>query len=116
MGSRVSDKNYVEIIGRAGKDATLRFTKTGTAVSNVSVATGGGDKRDGGTFPTMWHNIVAWKEQAEALAKAKKGDLIEIVGRITYSSYEKDGVEKQKTEITASEVIIHLNARVAKQE
>ena len=102
--------NMAIIQGRAGKDAEERSTKSGSAMCTASLATdfwrGKGDKT------TEWHNIVAFGNQAEHLAKVKKGDYVVVVGRLSTREYEnRSGNMVRSTEIIANrvEVILERN-------
>src|SRR6185369_2711749 len=60
--------NKVILIGNLGKDPEVRFTQTGSAVANFSIATSEQwNDRDGKRQErTEWHNIVVWGKQAES--------------------------------------------------
>lgn len=97
--------NEVHIIGHAGKDAEIINTSGGKVLTKFSLATGGGKKKDGGNYETDWHRCVAWGEQlAEVGRKVGKGDLVEVIGRISYGSYEKDGRKVYTTDIVCKEI------------
>ncbi len=100
------DCNEAHIIGRAGKDGVLSYTASGKALGKFSLATGGGKRKDGGAdYPTDWHNITAWGDAAERLVPiVKKGQWVEVVGRISYSKSEKGGVTRYYTDIVASKI------------
>ena len=94
--------NKVELIGRVGRDPELRYTKSGTAVCNFSIATSekykdsNGDKQE----KTTWHSCIAWADLAEvANNHLKSGMLVYLEGRIDYRKYEKDGISYNKTDI-----------------
>jgi len=95
--------NKVLLIGNLGRDPELRYTPSGRAVANFSIATTeqwkdkDGQKQD----RTDWHNIVLWGRQAE-IAKdyLRKGKQIYLEGRIQTRSYDdKEGNKKWITEI-----------------
>jgi len=95
--------NKVLLIGNLGRDPELRYTPSGRAVANFSIATTEqwkdkeGQKQD----RTDWHNIVLWGRQAE-IAKdyLRKGKQIYLEGRIQTRSYDdKEGNKKWITEI-----------------
>ncbi len=92
--------NKVILIGRLGMDPEIRYTASGKAVCNFSIATdeGFGDKKR-----TEWHNIVLWEKIAEVASKyLSKGSLIYIEGRLQTRSYEdKEGITKYRTEVVA---------------
>jgi single-strand DNA-binding protein len=95
--------NKAILIGNLGKDPELRYTPSGRAVANFSIATSEKWKGQDGENQekTEWHNIVLWGRTAE-LAKEylSKGSPVYIEGRIQTRSYEdKNGVKKYITEI-----------------
>ena len=95
--------NKVILVGNLGKDPELRYTASGAAVANFSLATVNNFKNQDGEKETTWHNIVAWKQLAEICGKyLQKGKQVYIEGRIQHRSYDdKDGNKKYITEIVA---------------
>ncbi|WP_225072760.1 single-stranded DNA-binding protein [Desulfuromonas sp. CSMB_57] len=100
--------NKVILVGNLGKDPELRYTASGTAVANFSLATTERYKdREGQTQEkTEWHNIVAWRQLAEICGKyLQKGKQVYIEGRIQTRSYDdKDGNKRYITEIVADQM------------
>lgn len=99
--------NKVTLIGNLGKDPELRYTPSGTAVANFSMATSRSWKgKDGEKHTeTEWHRITVWGGLAEIAGEyLKKGSRVLIEGRIHYDSYEKDDVKRYTTEIIASDL------------
>jgi single-strand DNA-binding protein len=61
-------------VGRIGKDVELRYTNTGEAVANISLAWNYGVKGQDGKKPTQWLEAALFGKRAEALAPyLKKG-------------------------------------------
>ncbi|MEE9225568.1 MAG: single-stranded DNA-binding protein [Bacteroidota bacterium] len=102
--------NKVSLIGNVGKDPELRYTSSGVAVSNFSLATNEQWKDpDGNTQErTEWHNIVAWRKLAEICGEwLKKGKKVYIEGRLQYRSYDdKNGIKRYVTEVVAQDMIM----------
>jgi single-strand DNA-binding protein len=104
----MSSLNKAMLIGRLGRDPELRYTQSGQAVCNFSMATDdsftdkSGQKQD----KTEWHNIVAWGKQAELCANyLSKGRLVYVEGSIqTRKWQDKDGHDRWTTEIKAMRV------------
>lgn len=98
--------NKVFILGNLGKDPELKFTDSGKAVCNFSVATSERWKGEDGEKHenTTWHNVVVWGKMAETIKEFfSKGKEIFIEGRINNRSYnDKDGNTKYVSEIVAS--------------
>ena len=99
--------NKVVLIGRLGKDPELKYTPSGTAVANFTIATNESFKdKDGKKVEnTDWHKVVAWNKLAEICGQyLKKGSLVCIEGKIKTRSYDKDGVKHYISEIVADEM------------
>lgn len=102
--------NKVMLIGNLGKDPELRYTSSGDAVANFSIATGESwkDKDGNKQERTEWHNIVAWKKLAEICGEyLKKGKKVYVEGRLQTRSYDdKEGVKRYVTEIVADQMLM----------
>jgi single-strand DNA-binding protein len=101
--------NKVILIGNLGRDPEVRYTTSGQAVANFSMATKEVFNDRSGTKQerTEWHNIVAWAKLAEICGQyLKKGSQVYVEGRLTTRSYEaKDGSGKRYvTEIVAQSI------------
>jgi single-strand DNA-binding protein len=100
--------NKVILVGRLGKDPDLRYTASGTAVANFTVATSERFKDRNGEQQerTEWHNIVVWRNLAEICGKyLKKGKQVYIEGKIQTRSYDdRDGNKRYITEIVADQM------------
>jgi single-strand DNA-binding protein len=100
--------NKVLLVGNLGKDPELRYTASGTAVANFSLATTERykDREGQSQEKTEWHNIVAWRQLAEKCGKyLQKGKQVYIEGRIQTRSYDdKDGNKRYVTEIVADQM------------
>lgn len=100
--------NKAELIGRLGQDPEIRYTASGTAVSNMSVATNHSIKRDDKwEEQTEWHRVIAWGRTAEVCGEyLRKGSQVYISGRLQTRSWEdKEGVKRWATEIVVQDVI-----------
>ena len=98
--------NKVILIGRLGRDPELRYTPSGAAVANLSVATSEEwkDKNTGEKQErTEWHRIVAWRRLGEICGEyLHKGSQVYIEGRLQTRSWEdRDGIKRYTTEIVA---------------
>ncbi len=100
--------NKVILVGRLGRDPEMRYTNSGTAVANFSVATDERwNTRDGESQNrTEWHNIVVWSKLAEICSQyLQKGKLVYIEGRLQTRDWEdRDGNKRRTTEIVATEM------------
>ena len=99
--------NKVILVGRLGRDPELRYTPSGTAVANFSLATDERWSSNGETQSrTEWHNIVVWSKLAEICNQyLTKGRLVFIEGRLQTRDWEdKDGNKRRTTEIVATDM------------
>ncbi len=108
--------NKVELLGRVGTEPEMRYTRGGTAVTQLRLATERRHK-DGETTAD-WHSVVVWGKQAEAVNEyVGKGDRIYVSGRLAQNSWEtEDGQRRHRTETHASEVVFLDPRRGGKQE
>jgi single-strand DNA-binding protein len=95
--------NKALLIGRLGRDPETRYTSSGQAVCNFSIATDESYRgRDGARQKkTEWHKIVVWGKQAEiAQQYLKKGSLVFVEGRIQSREWQdRDGQKRTAVEI-----------------
>lgn len=110
--------NKVILIGRLTKDADLRATTSGTAVASFTLAVDRQFKAQDGTKETDFINCIAWRKQAENVAKyVKKGSLIAVEGRLQVRNYEKDGQARWFTEVIADSItFLESKKQEAKEE
>jgi single-strand DNA-binding protein len=100
--------NKVILVGRLGQNPEVRYTPSGAAVANFSVATNESwtDKSGQKQERTEWHRIVVWGKLAELCSQyLSKGRQAYIEGRLqTREWQDKDGVKKYTTEVQAQTV------------
>jgi single-strand DNA-binding protein len=102
--------NKVILVGNLGRDAELRFTPGGAAVSTINMATTeiwndkGGQRQE----RTEWHRVVVWGKTAESLAEyLTKGRQIYVEGRLQTRQWDdKDGNKRYTTEIRADRIVL----------
>ena len=92
--------NKAILIGRLGADPEVRFTSSGIAVVNVSLATNEsytnreGEKVD----KTEWHRLVFWRQLAEIAGQyLRKGASIYVEGTLRYRTWTDDGGHERFT-------------------
>lgn len=107
--------NKVILIGNVGSDPEVRYTPSGTAVANMSVATTEGwkDKQSGERQErTEWHRVVLFSRLGEIAGEyLRKGSKVYIEGRLqTRKWLDKSNVERFTTEVIANEMQM-LDAR-----
>ena len=95
--------NRVMLIGRLGRDPEVRYTKDGTAVANLRLATSEQwtDKAGAKQERTEWHTVVLWGRQAEVAEQfLQKGRLVYIEGRLeTRKWQDQAGADRYSTEV-----------------
>ncbi|MCT4641629.1 MAG: single-stranded DNA-binding protein [Bacteriovoracaceae bacterium] len=101
--------NKVIILGRLGQDPELKYTPSGAAVCNFSLATSESwtDKNSGQKNErTEWHRIVVWGKLAELCNQyLSKGRQAFVEGKLQTRSWDdKDGNKRYTTEISATTV------------
>ena len=98
--------NKVILVGHLGRDPEIRYTPSGVAVANFSIATSEEWKdKDSGNKQerTEWHRIVAWRRLGEICGEyLRKGSQVYIEGKLQTRSWEdRDGNKRYTTEIVA---------------
>lgn len=91
--------NNVVLVGRLTKDVQTRKTTGGISKAEFTVAC---DRIGTGAD---FISCVAWRQPADFIGQyGKKGNLVGVRGSITTRSYDKDGVKRYVTEVTADDV------------
>lgn len=70
-------------VGKVGRDAEMRYSPDGTAVTSFSVAVDRSYKKDAETIKrTIWYKVTVWGRLAEVCKDVKKGDTIMAIGNL----------------------------------
>lgn len=99
--------NKAQIIGRLGQEPELRYTGSGTAVCNLSIATDESYTNDGERVEqTEWHSVTCWARLAETVNEyLEKGRQVYVEGSLKTREWEdRDGDTRYSTEIHADMV------------
>lgn len=100
--------NKVILIGRLGQNPDIRYTPSGAAVANFSVATNENwtDKSGQKQEKTEWHRVVVWGKLAQLCGEyLSKGRQVYLEGRLqTRQWQDKDNQTKYTTEVVASAI------------
>lgn len=107
--------NKVLLIGRLGGDPEVRYTSSGGAVANFTMATNeswtgkDGQKQE----RTEWHRIVVWGKLAEICGQyLSKGREAFVEGKLQTREWnDKEGAKRYTTEIVAANVQFLGSAR-----
>ena len=111
--------NKVILIGNLGNDPETRYTQSGSAVTNISLATSDTwkDKQTGQPQErTEWHRVVFFNRLAEIAGEyLRKGSKVYIEGSLrTRKWQDQSGQDRYTTEIVANEMQM-LDSRGASQ-
>ena len=108
--------NKVILVGNLGRDPEVRYTATGDAMCNLSIATTDNwrDKASGERKEhTEWHRVSFFGKTAEVCGQyLKKGSQIYVEGSLRTRKWtDKDGQEKYTTEIRGDAMQMLARAR-----
>lgn len=102
--------NKIMLIGNLGRDPEMRFTPSGKAVTDFSIAVNRRRRSAGGDFTddTEWFRVVCWDRLAEIADQyLSKGTQIYVEGRVQTRRYTaNDGTERTSVDVIANEMII----------
>jgi single-strand DNA-binding protein len=101
--------NKVTLLGHLGKDAETKFTPSGVAVTNFTLATSRRWKdQQSGEWKeeTEWHRVVMWRSE-NVSNYLQKGKQVYLEGRLQTRSWEdKDGQKRYTTEVVVEDLIL----------
>src|ERR1700693_5059924 len=94
----MANTNEVHINGFAATDGS----RNGKGPLRFRLGHGGGKKKDrSGYWPTHFFNVVCWESDPPAIVK---GAEVEVKGRLSTSTWEKNGEKRTAVEIVATEI------------
>ncbi|MBP2002341.1 single-strand DNA-binding protein [Paenibacillus shirakamiensis] len=98
--------NRVILIGRLTRDPELRYTPSGVAVTQFTIAVDRPFTSQGGEREADFIPVVTWRQLAETCANyLRKGRLTAVEGRIQVRNYENnEGKRVYVTEVIADNV------------
>jgi single-strand DNA-binding protein len=100
--------NKCMIIGNLGRDPEMRYTPSGQAVTQFSVATNRNFRDQQGEWQseTEWFRVVIWGDRGERAAEQlRKGHKVYVEGRIQTRQWEdQSGNKRYTTELIADRV------------
>jgi single-strand DNA-binding protein len=111
--------NMMTLVGNLTADPELRYTSSGTAVANFTMAQtprtydrATGEWRDG---ETLFLRCTVWRELAEHMMESVvKGSRVMVVGRLRQRSFAVDEGERRTViELHADEVAVSLRYATA---
>lgn len=101
--------NKVIIVGTLGNDPEVKYSASGSAIANLSVATSEqwkdkqtGEKKE----QTEWHRVVIFGKLAEVAGEyLRKGSQVYIEGQLRTRKWaDSNGVERYTTEIVIPQI------------
>lgn len=96
--------NNVVLVGRLTREVDLRYTQSGVAVANFTVAVDRNFRDANGERQTDFINCVMWRKAAENFAKfTRKGSLVGLEGNIQTRNYEN----QQGQRVYVTEVLVN---------
>lgn len=110
----------ITICGNTTADPELRYTPTGQAVANFTVASTprrmNNQTKEWEDSPTLFLRCNVWRQQAESVAESlQRGVRVIVTGRLTQRSYEtKEGEKRTVYEIEVDDVGPSLKSASAK--
>lgn len=106
----MSGETVVPIVGNLTADPELRYTQTGKAVANFTIAS---TPRQFDRVKNEWADsdkglflrCTVWGDYAEHVCRSlKKGMRVMALGYLEQSAYEKDGVSRVSTDLVVQEI------------
>ncbi len=101
--------NQILLIGRAGTDPQMRYTPSGTAVTDFRLAVNNPSRGQDGEWQdnTEWFTVTAWDRQAESVNQyLAKGRRVFVEGRLSTNTFTgNDGQQRTSLEVRAFRVI-----------
>lgn len=96
------------VVGRLTSDPDLKFTQSGKAVANLTIAVNHRKKDQQGNYQdsgATFLRVSLWEHQAEQAAEhLRKGQLVQARGRIETRQYEKDGETRTSLEMQVDDI------------
>ena len=101
--------NKVILVGNLGRDPEMKYTASGAAIANITVATSESwnDKQTGEKVEkTEWHRVVAFQRLAEIMGEyLRKGSQVYIEGKLqTRKWQDQNGQDRYSTEVVANDM------------
>lgn len=104
----MSDLNLCQFIGRLGGDPEIRYTPSGVAVANFTIAVGEKYKSKSGeqVENTEWIRCTAWRRLAEIIGEyLNKGKQVYVSGKWKTRKWDdKDGNTRYTTELQVEQM------------
>lgn len=98
--------NRVVLVGNLTRDVELRYTPSGTAVTDISLAVNERIKRnDQWVEEAHFFDVTLWGRTAEVAGEyLSKGSSVLIEGRLKLDRWEQDGKKRSKIQIVGEKM------------
>ncbi len=97
--------NQIVLVGRIAKEIEVHETESGKKVATLTLAVPRNFKNINGEYETDFLYCSLWDVNAcNTREYCKVGDIVGVKGRVTSSSYEKDGEKRYSMDIIAEKV------------
>lgn len=102
----MADINHVTLVGRLTRDAELKYTNSGQAVSNISLAVNQRRRRDEQWVDEAhFFDCVVWGRTAEVLNQyLVKGKQVGVEGQLRQNRWEQEGRTRSRVEISVNNI------------
>lgn len=102
----MNDVNYVILIGRLVRDAELKYTNSGLAVSSFAIAVNRSKKQGESWIDEVsFFDIALFGKRAESLNQyLLKGGQIAVEGMLVQDRWENDGQKRSKVRVFCNNV------------
>lgn len=105
----MAGETVITVIGNLTKDPELRVTPSGVSVAKFGIAS---TPRNMNKESQKWEdgsplflNCTVWRKLADNVAESlHKGDRVILSGKLSQSSYEKDGEKRTSYELQVEEI------------
>lgn len=108
--------NFVLLEGRLTADVDLKETKNGNKYSRFCLCynvyrydKNNKDPNYKGDSVPHYFNIVAWNDIAEFAAELKKGEAIQVRGKLSYSAWTDENNNKHSDVFILAESVINIS-------
>ncbi|HVF52075.1 MAG TPA: single-stranded DNA-binding protein [Actinomycetota bacterium] len=116
----MASDNTVTLVGNVTDDPELRFTPSGAAVANFTVAVNRRFKNNDGSWEDKldgFFRCSCWRDMAENVAESlQKGTRVVVVGRLQQRSWDTDEGKRSAFEIQVDEIGPSLRWATAKPQ
>lgn len=102
----MEDINSLNIVGNLVKDAELKYTNSGTAITNLTIAVNRSVKKgDNWEEEASFFDVSIWGRRGEALNQyLQKGTKIAVSGSLKQDRWDQDGQKRSRVIIQCDKI------------